>query len=257
MEHRRPYGDLLGRSRTEEGWDRRLTTDVEEALAGQDRRVRNVVEAVVSRSVAVGSEGVALMGSTARGRRTPISDIDFLVVGSRPGLDDLPMEIDIRALHRDEVLRRVRSGDEYLQWALRFGCIVHDTGVLRQAAQAVLRTGSWPDAERKRGHAQTLLGLATRILGSGDREAAEESVRACLTALAHWILLANQVFPLSRDELSDQILELGSFDLAAALHRSIHSEPDLDELETMLRLVRHAIELTPGRAGRAALPNAA
>jgi hypothetical protein len=255
--HRNPPDDLLDRARSEEGWERRLTTDVEEVLAGQDRRVRDLTGVVVSRSAAAGAEGVAITGSTARGRRTPISDVDFLVVGPRPRLDDLTMEVDVRALRRDEVMPRLEAGDEYLQWALRFGCIVRDTGVFREAAQVVLRTGAWPDAERKRGHAKTLLNLATRILDSGDRDAADENVRACLTALAHWVLLANRVFPLSRDELSDQILELGSFDLAAALHRSIHSEPGLDELAMMLRLVRHTIELPPTRARTAALPTPA
>jgi len=75
--------------------------------------------------------------------------------------------------------------------------------------------------------------------------------------VAHWILLSNRVFPLSRDELSDQILELGSSDLAAALHRSIHSQPDVDELAAALALAQHALELTPDRARSVALATAA
>lgn len=247
---------LLGRCRSKAGWERRLTEDVAAALSGQDRRVKDLIELVVSRSIAVGAEGVVVTGSTARGRRTPISDVDFLIVGSRPPVDDLTIEVDVRALRTHELMARLKNGNEYVQWALRFGCIVHDTGVLRKAARTLLRTGAWPDAERKRGHVTTLLDLARRILESGDRDAAEESVRAALTALAHWILLSNRVFPLSRDELSDQILELGSFDLAAALNRSIHSEPGLDEMDAMLRLVRHTIELTPTQARKAALPTA-
>lgn len=257
MRTRAASADLLERCRSEAGWRRRLSQDVGDALAGQDRRVRNLVGVVVDRSRALGAEGVALTGSTARGRRTPTSDVDFLVVGPRPRMEESTMEVDLRALTTDELMSRLRAGDEYVQWALRFGCIVYDTGVFREAAQVLIRTGAWPDAERKRHHAKTLLDLATRIVDSGDRDAAEEASRASLTALAHWILLANRVFPLSRDELSDQILELGSFDLAAALYRSIHSEPDLDELSTMLRLAKHALELTPRRARRVTLPTAA
>jgi len=226
-------------------------------LAGQDCSVQDLVDVVVSRSRARGADGVALTGSTARGRRTAHSDVDFLVVGPRPALDDLTMEVDVRALTSDELMARLEGGEEYVQWVLRFGCILYDHGVLREAARLLLETGIWPDPERKRSHARTLVDLATRILGSGDREAAEETVKGSLTALAHWILLSNRVFPLSRDELSDQILELGSFDLAASLHRSIHAEPNFDELATMLRLAEHALELTPSRARRVALPTAA
>lgn len=249
--------DLLARCRSGGEWARRLNEDVEQALAGQEQRVRDLVEVVSSRSRALGAEGVVLTGSTVRGRRTPISDVDFLVVGPRPRMDDVTLGVDLRALTAAEFMTRLHDGDEYVQWALRFGCIVHDEGVFREASRILLRTDTWPDPERKRRHTRTLLELATRILPSGDRDAAEEAARASLTALAHWILLSNRVFPLSRDELSDQILDLGSFDLAAALHRSIHSQPELDELATMLRLVRHAVELSPGRARRVALPSVA
>lgn len=249
--------DLLARCQSEEEWGRRLGEDAERALAGQEAGLRDLVEVVVSRSRSLGAAGVVLTGSAARGRRTPISDVDFLVVGARPRLDDLALEIDLRALSADELLNRLQAGDEYVQWALRLGCILHDQGVLQEAARVLLGSRVWPDPERKRRHARTLLKLATRILESGDRDAAEEAVRASLTALAHWILLSNQAFPLSRDELSGQILELGSFDLAAALHRTIHSEPALDELAAGLRLGRHAVELSPEKARRVALPEAA
>jgi predicted nucleotidyltransferase len=249
--------DLLERCRSEEGWKRRLNQDAANTLAGQDRSVQDLIEVVVTRSRAGGAEGVALTGSTARGHRTAISDVDFLVVGPRPRTDDLTMEVDLRALTAGELMTRLEGGEEYVQWALRFGCILYDQGIFREASRVLLEADLWPDPERKRRHARTLVDLAARILESGDRDATEEAVRGSLTAVAHWILLSNWVFPLSRDELSDQILDLGSFDLAAALHRSIHSEPGLDELATMLRLARHALDLTPRRARRVALPTAA
>jgi hypothetical protein len=112
----------------------------------------------------------------------------------------------------------------------------------------VVLEGIWPDPVRKRERADALVDLAERIILSEDRDASVEAVRAELTATAHWLLLGNGVFPLSRDELADQVLDLGSFDLAAALHRSIHDQPCLDELASGVRLVRHALGLTPQRA---------
>jgi len=255
--HQTASEDLLEFCRSREGWKRRLNEHAATVLAGQDRSVQDLIDTVVSRSRARGADGVTLTGSTARGRRTARSDVDFLVVGPRPALDDLTMEVDVRVLTAGKLMARLEGGEEYVQWALRFGCILHDRGIFREASRLVLNGRLWPDPERKRGHARTLVDLAARILESGDREAAEEAVRGGLTAVAHWILLSNRVFPLSRDELSDQILELGSSDLAAALHRSIHSGPDVDELAAALALAQHALELTPDRARSVALATAA
>jgi hypothetical protein len=49
-------------------------------------------------------------------------------------------------------------------------------------------------------------------------------------------LIANGESPLSRDELSDQVLALGYSDLATALRQLIHDYPRGDELRTGLEL---------------------
>jgi hypothetical protein len=49
-------------------------------------------------------------------------------------------------------------------------------------------------------------------------------------------LIANGVFPFSRDELSEQVLALGYSDLATALHQLIHDQPRSEELHTGLEL---------------------
>jgi predicted nucleotidyltransferase len=249
MTSKAPQADALlecARSATE--WQRRLEEDTARALEPHGHALADPIATVVSRARKLGAKGLLLTGSTARERRTETSDLDFLVVGPRPSVDDLAEEVDLRALSPDEFGRRVLEGDEYVQWALRFGCVLHDSGVLREAAHAISVRGIWPEPERKRKHARTLLELAARILPSGDRDASEEAMRAALTAVAHWILLSNRIFPLSRKEIPDQILELGSFDLATALHRTIHGEPELDELAVDLHLGRHALGLTPDDA---------
>jgi hypothetical protein len=128
------------------------------------------------------------------------------------------------------------AGDDYIQWTLRFGCILHDDGILRGASSYIDESGLTPSAERKLGQARRGLSLARLVLEGGDVEAAREQCRAALTTIARWLLIANGEFPLSRNELSDQLLTLGCFDLAAALQRLIHYEPSREELHTGLEL---------------------
>jgi len=58
-------------------------------------------------------------------------------------------------------------------------------------------------------------------------------------------LIANGVFPLARDELADQVLELGYFELAEALDRLIHAVPCGDELRTGLEIGEKLVNTAP------------
>jgi hypothetical protein len=64
-------------------------------------------------------------------------------------------------------------------------------------------------------------------------------------------LIANEEFPLSRDELSDQLRALGCSDLAAALHGLIHDEPSINELRAHLQLGEKLVSAPPKHARRA------
>jgi len=182
----------------------------------------------------LGAEAVVLTGSTVRARRTASSDLDFMVVGERPGLGGVDEDIDVYAAGAEAFWRRLVAGDDYIQWTLRFGCILHDDGILRAASCHIDEHGLKPSAERKLVQAVRGLSLARLVLESGDLEAAREQCRAALTTVARWLLIANGVFPLARDELPDQVLTLGYFDLAAALDRLIHVQPCRDELRSGL-----------------------
>jgi hypothetical protein len=74
------------------------------------------------------------------------------------------------------------------------------------------------------------------VLESGDLDAAREQARAALTTVARWLLISKEVFPLSRNELSDQLSTLKHLDLAEALYRLIHDQPCSEELRTDLDL---------------------
>lgn len=90
------------------------------------------------------------------------------------------------------------------------------TGTWKEPAPVRGGLSETPDATRKVRQAQRALSFAERIVESEDREAALEQVRGTLLLTARWLLPAHGVFPLSRDELSGQVLDLGCVDLAVA-----------------------------------------
>jgi len=224
------------------------------AARNQSAALAAVTATVEARSRDLGAHALILSGSTARGRRTRVSDLDYHVIGRRPEIADLAEEIDLYSDEPDQFTAKLRSGDDFVHWSLWYGCVLFDDGVVQAAADYVAGHDCWPDASRKLRQAQTALAFAGQIVESADWEFALEQVRGALSLTARWLLLAHEVFPLARDELSDQVLELGCFDLAAALDRSIHSEPVLDELATGIRLGKYLTSLPASRARRAQSP---
>lgn len=230
------------------GWSARLREDRRRATKLQTPSQRQATETLLQRALALGTEAVALTGSTVRGQRTAVSDLDLMIVGQRPDVGGIREDVDVYAASTKAFWERLLAGDDYIQWTLRFGCILHDDGILQAASRYIQENGLVPSAERKLIQAHRGLGLAWSVLESGDLEAAREQCRAALTTIARWLLLANGEFPLSRDELSDQLLALGCFDLAAALHRLIHDEPSGDELRTGLEVGGKLMNTPPRRA---------
>lgn len=240
--------DLLAEdSRTAIAWHGRIARDRQRARDVQSDDLGRATELLVARSVAAGAEAVALTGSTARGRRTAASDLDLHVVGPRPSLDGLRIDVDVYATTAEVLLARLRAGDDYAQWTLRFGCILYDTGVLRAAAVELAMSATWPSPERKLDQVHRMLRVARSVLASGDREAATEQVRSVLTGLARWRLLAVGAFPMSRAELPGQLRDHDEDQLAAALDCCIHSEPTLRQLQVFVELA-DAMTAVAGRA---------
>jgi hypothetical protein len=217
-------------------WGTRVREDGLRASALQTSVQRKVTATILQRALAVGAEAVVLTGSTVRARRTASSDLDFMVVGERPGFSGIDEDIDVYAVGVEAFWRRLVAGDDYIQWTLRFGCVLHDDGILQEASRYIEDHGLEPSAARKLVQARRGLSLARLVLESGDLEAAREQSRAALTTVARWLLIANGVFPLARDELSDQVLDLGYFDLAAALDGLIHVQPCREELHAGLEV---------------------
>lgn len=238
---------------SKDAWRMRLAADRDRA-ANQPAPRRQAWGAVLDRAIAEGARAFAMTGSTVRARRTALSDLDFMLVGPRADLGDLREDVDVCAIAAADFWSRLEDGDDYILWTLRFGWILHDDGVLRAAAEHVERTGLAPSASRKLIQARRGLRLAGMVLASGDLEAAREQCRSALTIVARWVLIADGDFPLSRDELAEQLAAHDHMDLAIALHATIHAAPSADELAASLAI---AERLTAAAAASARCPASA
>jgi predicted nucleotidyltransferase len=216
-------------------WADRLDFDRERAERHQSDDLASVTDAVLKRARAADAEAVVLSGSTARGRRTRVSDLDFHVIGaSSLHVADLPQDIDLYADEVDRFWKKLREGDDFAHWSVWYGCVLFDSGVMREAASFVAQHDAWPDPERKLRQAHGALEFAEQIVASGDYGAALEQTRSALSLVARWVLLSNDVFPLARDEMPDQLNGLGRARLARDLRRSIRERPRIDELSAAI-----------------------
>ncbi len=235
--------------RDPDAWAERLPFDRERAVSNQSAELAAITEAATERAQEAGAAAMVLSGSTARGRRTRVSDIDYHVIGATSlRVTDLPADIDLFADDVDRFWAKLRKGDDFAHWSVWYGCVLFDTGVLREAATYVAEQDAWPDPERKLRQARNALDFADRIVESGDYGVALEQTRGALSLVARWELLSSDVFPLARDELAEQLEPLGQARLAVDLRRSIRERPPLDDLRDALMRARAITGATAGAA---------
>lgn len=219
--------------RDDRAWDAKLAADRRRAEEFQTAAQREITAVVIERAVAAGAEAVALTGSTARLRRTSISDLDYHVVGPRPRRDDLPGDVDIYVGDHEAFWRKLRAGDDFVQWTLRHGCLLVDTGIFRAGLRAIAAERLWPDPTLKLGRLAEHEKPIARLLAMRDRDAAQAELRAALTSGARAQLLAAGVFPLARAELPEQLSAIGADQFGDALKATIESEPALEDLRQL------------------------
>jgi len=171
------------------------------------------------------SSPVILMGSWARGTANARwSDIDVLVMGEHDGPLP-PPRIQLITIARDELGRRVRSGDDFAQWALRFGVPLAGRRVWDELRKQLLSDAPWPKAASQLKQARKKLTTASDLFEMGDVPAAEEEIRFALSHLARAELLSQRIFPLSRQELPLQLHEVGQTRLAEMMARANSDTP--------------------------------
>lgn len=232
-----------------DAWAARLRFDRGRAMSNQSAELAAITEVAIGRARDAGAAAMVLSGSTARGRRTRVSDLDYHVIGATSlRVTDLPADIDLYADDVDRFWAKLRKGDDFAHWSVWYGCVLFDSGVIREAAAYVAEQGAWPDPDRKLRQARNALDFAEQIAESGDYGAALEQTRGALSLVARWELLSSDVFPLARDELAEQLEQLGQGRLAVDLRRSIRARPPLDDLRNALVHARAITGVTAGAA---------
>jgi len=189
---------------------------------------------------------VVLVGSWARGTQIEsTSDLDVLVIGNA----NVPVPAGrIQVINRsaDYLRRLVSTGDDFAQWALRYGKPLKGRHVWAALKEELLALAPWPGTKSKLDLARRRLKMAEDLLDMGDLDAAEEEARYALSHLARAALLARRVFPLSRPELSAQLEEIGDTELARALRASLRDDPmDRPEMEAQLALFASRLRDVP------------
>lgn len=181
---------------------------------------------------------VVLVGSVARGTRIAATgDVDILIVNGA-GPKTLSPGIQVTMVSADSFADRVFAGDDFAQWALRFGKPIHGRLKWDELKSQLLGEAPWPAPETKRKHAAKRLARARELLEMNDLEAATEELGYAGNHLARALLLMHQVFPMSRPELPDQLRQIQETDLAALLER-LYVQDDLELSE----LAEHVTQL--------------
>jgi hypothetical protein len=223
-------GRLVRHIHTARAWDQRIKADSESASRAIPERLRSLHAAVIGRASEGAAHSLILSGSTARGSRTDISDLDYHLVGDKIHTKDLTAELDLHVLSPESLMASILERDDFIQWSIRFGLVLFDDGTVREASRLIAEQRCWPDAGRKAEHAKRSLDLARRVVATGDSDGALIQVRTALSLAARAHLLSIGEFPMSRAELPDQLVAAGRDEAGAALEACIYGEPSLEAL---------------------------
>jgi hypothetical protein len=148
------------------------------------------------------------------------------------------MEIDLRVYSVNAIGIKIASGHDLLGWAVKFG------KVLFQRDHCWDRIfDEWkerlplPSAAVARERAAAAYQRLTKILESGDTDAAREQAVSYLTHLARAELLGRGIYPASRPELPSQLRASNGSHIAEQLERLLRNDPiDDARLDQLLRL---------------------
>jgi hypothetical protein len=205
----------------------------------EQRFIRSLLRSADSKT----SAAVVLVGSGARyAASTSFSDIDIVTVGLDPHTP-APPRIQIVALTEDALRTRVIHGDDFAQWALRYGKPLAGRAYWHRLQQELLPGAPWPNHEAKRVQAARRLKFAEELASMDDAVAAVEELRFALSHLARGELLRHAVFPLARAELPAQLRTIGDSELADSLEKVGGDAPVKDrEISSLLQFSRKRLE---------------
>ncbi len=186
---------------------------------------------------------VVLIGSVAREAATEKSDIDLLIVSPDP----LPQfnvtpSAQIFRITRSDFLGRLRCGDDFPQWAVRYGKVLLDEAHWWDELQRNPALQQWPDWRRKRDQGKKRLAFAKPLLESGDGDHAREELLLSARHLGRALLLKEREFPLSQPELPGQLREIGQSKIAELLDSLVDEAVAPSALEQAERVIVASVE---------------
>jgi uncharacterized protein (UPF0332 family) len=184
---------------------------------------------------------VILIGSVARSTHTSQSDLDLLVVSDRPAIVDRhPDRLHVQALTTKEFAERLRAGDDFAAWCIRYGVPLVASGPWLEIVSSP-DAAAWPDWHKKVRHATRRLTLAATLLETGDIAAAAEEMLYAVSHTARAILLKGGIFPLSRPEIITQLRDTGYERLGKLLQDLSYEEPRRAALQRALLYVKRLL----------------
>jgi len=184
---------------------------------------------------------VILIGSVARSTHTSQSDLDLLVIGDRlPIVERHPDRLHVQALTTKQLADRLRAGDDFAAWCVRYGVPLVTSGEWLKIVGSP-DAAIWPDWHRKIRHAARRLTLAAGLLETGDIAAAGEEMLYAVSHTARAILLKNGTFPLSRPEIIAQLRETGHHRLGKLLQDLSYEQPTKAALSRGLLYVKRLL----------------
>ncbi|MCA1836439.1 MAG: nucleotidyltransferase domain-containing protein [Actinobacteria bacterium] len=170
------------------------------------------------------AQAVVLIGSYARGTAVrSVSDLDVLVISDDPPEPD--SEAHVVVIPPDRFESRVHDGDDFAQWALRYGVAISGREWW-DMARRMLYAAPWPHSGNKYRLAEKRLSVVDDLLAMGDDDSSQYELRLALSLVARGLLLDARVYPLSRPELPEQLESIGHGRLASML-REVSSESPL------------------------------
>jgi hypothetical protein len=208
-------------------WQQKVSDDAERARGLLAGPLVEINRQVLKRARSLGADAVVLTGSTARGKRTSISDLDYLIIGAKPRVHDLQEDIDVHIASPERFLDRLARGDSFTHWTLEYGCVLCDSGIFREGLVQRSAEGFAVDPDRLLKQYVHARKFAIQVVASGDSDAAHREALTALSLGARWWLLVHGSSPLARSELPAQLSAAGNRPLADVLDKLIFDYPAL------------------------------
>jgi hypothetical protein len=124
-------------------WADRLRFVRARAARSQTPELAAITATVEARSQDVGAQALILSGSTARARRTQVSDLDYHVIGGRPEIGQPTEDIDLFCDDAESFMAKLRAGDDLVYWSVWYGRILFDDGIVQSAASYAASHDRW------------------------------------------------------------------------------------------------------------------